>query len=68
MVEVGGGRLVALEFKASAAPVRRDARHLEWFRETEGERFAAGAILHTGPDVFSLGDRLLAIPISAIWE
>ena len=68
VVELEGGGLVGIEFKASAAPDPRDARHLQWLRDSEGERFAAGAVLHTGPDAFSLGDRLLAIPISAIWE
>jgi hypothetical protein len=28
----------------------------------------AGVVFHTGPRAFPLGDRIAALPISAIWE
>ncbi len=68
VIEVGGGQIMAVEFKAAAAPSPNDARHMAWLRDAIGDRFLAGALLHTGPDAFKLGDRLLAIPLCVIWE
>ncbi len=67
IAELPGGDVVALEVKATAAPDRRDARHLEWLRDRLGDRFLAGAVLHTGPRPFRLADRILALPICALW-
>jgi hypothetical protein len=44
-----------------------DARYLAWLRDELGDRFVAGAVFHTGPHAFPLGDRITALPISAIW-
>jgi len=30
------------------------------------QRFAAGAVVHTGPQVFELGERILAVPRSTM--
>lgn len=67
LVELAGGRVLAFEIKAAAAPTSHDARHLAWLRDSLGDAFVAGAVLHTGPRVYSLGDRLQAIPIACIW-
>jgi predicted AAA+ superfamily ATPase len=67
LAELPGGDLVGIEVKATAAPDRSDARHLEWLRDTLGERFRAGAVLHTGPRPFQLSDRVLALPICSLW-
>ncbi len=67
VIEFGGGRVAGIEIKASAAPNRSDAKHLEWLRDELGERFIAGVVLHTGPRVFGLADRIIAAPISTIW-
>lgn len=53
--------------KATAAPSRDDAKHLAWLRDQLGDRFVAGAVLHTGPARFTLGARIFAVPIAAIW-
>jgi predicted AAA+ superfamily ATPase len=65
--ELSANRLVAIEVKATASPGREDARHLAWLRDRLGDGFAAGAVLHTGPGRFQLGERLFALPISSIW-
>jgi hypothetical protein len=49
-------------------PTRADARHLEWLRERLGERFLAGAVLHTGPRPFRLSERICALPIATLWD
>lgn len=68
VADLGGGRVVALEVKAAAAPRAEDARHLRWLRDQLLDRFVAGVVLHTGPSAFALGDRLFALPISTLWE
>ena len=67
IAELGGGRVVGVEIKAAASVGPSDARHLSWLGETMQERFAGGVVLHTGRDTFELGDRILAVPISALW-
>lgn len=67
IAELGGGDVVAVEIKSSAAPDRADAKHLEWLRDLLGERFLAGAVLHTGPRPFELSKRIFALPIATIW-
>lgn len=68
VIEGAGGRIAAIEVKASSAVTARDARHLGWLRDAVGKAFCAGIVLHSGPDAFPLGERLWALPISALWE
>jgi predicted AAA+ superfamily ATPase len=67
LAELGGGRVIAIEVKASSAPKPSDARHLRWLRGELGDRFLCGVVFHTGPRAFALEDRILAAPIAAIW-
>ncbi len=67
LFEIGAGRVIGVEVKATSAPDSSAARHLSWLRDELGERFVAGIVLHTGPRTFSLGDRLTAAPISTLW-
>ena len=68
VAELSADRIVALEIKATAAPKATDARHLIWLRDRLGDRFLAGAVLHTGPRPFQLADRIFALPICSLWE
>lgn len=67
IIETASGLLIGIEIKASATVTSSDARHLAWLRDEIGDAFAAGIVLHTGPYVFPLGDRLVAAPVSALW-
>jgi predicted AAA+ superfamily ATPase len=67
LVEARDGNIIAVEVKATAAPSLADARHLEWLRERLGSTFAAGLVVHTGPQVFRLGERIIAVPIGSLW-
>ena len=67
VVELGGERVLGFEVKAAASVTPNDARHLAWLRDELGDRFVAGAVFHTGPLVFPLGERITAPPISTIW-
>jgi hypothetical protein len=64
--ELGTG-IVGMEIKATAAPTTGDAVHLRFLRDRLGDRFLGGAVLHTGPRAFVLSDRILALPICALW-
>ena len=67
IAELGGGRIVGIEIKATANVGRSDARHLAWLSEVMGDRFVAGVVLHTGRDTFDLADRIVAAPICTFW-
>lgn len=67
VAEGAGGKVVGIEVKASAAPGRYEARHLEWLRDGLGERFLGGVVLHTGPATYLLSERIQAVPISCLW-
>ena len=67
VIELSPGRVVGLEFKAGAAPDARDARHLRWFADEIGTDFAAGAVVHSGSQVYQLAERVWAIPMCALW-
>ena len=56
LAELAGGRLIAFEVKADAAPSADAARHLATVRDRYPEAFVAGIVLHTGPRTYLLGD------------
>jgi hypothetical protein len=66
LAELGAAKLVAFEVKAGAADLRA-ARHLVWLREELGDRFSRGVVFHTGPRAYELDDRIIALPICALW-
>ncbi|MCO1581528.1 DUF4143 domain-containing protein [Crossiella sp. SN42] len=68
LVELGAHRVIGIEIKATAAPKTDDAQHLTWLRDQLGEKFVHGVVLHTGPHIFPMGDRITAAPISTIWS
>lgn len=63
-----GQQVAGIEVKATATPRPRDARHLVYLRDRLGSRFALGVVLHTGGQRVVLGDRLIAVPVAALWE
>ena len=68
IADLGARGIIAIEIKALGAPRPAHARHLMWLRDSLGKQFAAGALLHTGPDRFTLSDRIEAVPLCALWE
>jgi predicted AAA+ superfamily ATPase len=68
LVEYGGGNVLGIEVKATAAPKTEDARHLMWLRDQLGDRFLGGLVLNTGPRPFPLSDRIVAAPIACLWS
>jgi predicted AAA+ superfamily ATPase len=68
VVEFADGRVLGIEVKATSTPSRHDARHLAWLRDQVGDQFVAGIVLHAGPSVSALDDRIVAAPISVLWS
>lgn len=68
VLETTDGRVVGLEVKAGQTPKADWFRWLARMRDTIGEQFVAGIALYAGHQVLPFGDRLLAAPISALWE
>jgi len=68
VLEAGDGRIVGLEVKAGETPKREWFRWLGQMRDALGDRFVVGVALYGGKSVLPFGDRLLAVPISALWE
>jgi uncharacterized protein len=68
LIEARDGQIIAIEIKASAAPSHADARHLEWLRDRLGARLTMGLLVHTGPRIFALSERILAVPIASLWS
>lgn len=62
------GIVAGVEVKLSASPAVRDARHLALLRDRLGARFTVGVVVHAGARSLPLGDRLWAVPVSALWR
>lgn len=62
-------RLVAgLEMKAAGMVTERDFKGLRFLRDKLAARFTAGIVLYTGTEPLPFGDRLWALPYSALWS
>ena len=68
VLEASDGRVVGIEVKAGQTPRTDWFRWLARMRDAIGEAFLGGIALYTGGNVLSFGERLLAVPITALWE
>jgi len=68
IVELGPKRVLAFEFKAGVAPDANDAKHILWLRDQLGRDFVGGAVIHSGPAIYELDDRVYAVPLCAVWS
>jgi uncharacterized protein len=62
-----GTRFVGVEVKATSSVGEGDYRGLKRLRELLGSRFHSGIVLYDGEHVLPFGERLLAVPLSALW-
>jgi uncharacterized protein len=67
LVVQSGARFAGMEIKATSSAGEGDFRGLKRMRELMGPRFHAGVLLYDGEHVLPFGERLLAVPISALW-
>lgn len=63
-----GGKVVAVEIKATTSPGRNTLNGLRWARERFGDRLHAGVLLHLGTESAARGDRLYTMPLSVLWD
>lgn len=62
------GQIAGIEIKLTSSPSARHARHLATMRDRLGGRFAVGLVIHAGQHSLPLGDKLWAVPVSALWR
>ena len=68
VMEDASGRLAAIEIKAAASVSRRDFSGIKSFAEATGDQFVQGAVLYTGDQVVSFGEKKAALPVSVLWD
>lgn len=68
VIEHRDGSVCAVEVKSGATVHGRDFRGLSYLKAKLGSRFKAGALLYTGADTVSFGDRLAAVPLTGLWS
>ena len=68
VLEGPGGRCAAIEVKATATPRMSDYDGLGRLAAALGDRFARGVLLYLGPRILPFGERLDALPLSALWQ
>ena len=62
-----GNRYAGLEIKAASSVREGDFSGLKRLRELLGPRFHSGLVLYDGEHALPFGERLLAVPLSALW-
>ncbi len=63
-----GTQHVGIEVKAASSVHEADFRGIKRLRELLGVRFHGGIVLYDGDHVLPFGERLLAVPLSALWS
>lgn len=61
-------RVVAIEVKAASTVRAEDFRGIRHLAERLGDDLLAGIVFYTGTQTLPFGDRLRAVPISALWQ
>jgi predicted AAA+ superfamily ATPase len=67
VIEDKDGSVAAIELKLGSSPTAKDFNGLTHLRDRLKSRFKAGIVLNTGPETLPFGDRLAAVPVSALW-
>ena len=69
LVLTRGRRTWGIEVKAASSLALRDGRGLRRLAAASGEDFQSGLLLYNGPDVLPMdGERILAAPLSSLWD
>jgi uncharacterized protein len=68
VLETPDGRIAAIEMKAAVDVDPSDFKPMAYLRNRLGERFACGVVIHCGREPGRWGDRLVSLPVSALWS
>lgn len=68
VLEAADGRVIGIEVKAGASVRSEDLAGLRHLERQLGSNFVAGFVLYSGQQTLPLGDRLRALPLSALWQ
>ena len=68
VLESNAGYIVGIEVKASSTVKSNDFRGLRKLLTIEPENFKIGVVLYDGTQILPFGDRMFAVPISAMWQ
>lgn len=68
VIETPDGRVVGVAVKAGATVRTEDLSGLRGLANALGERFIAGYVLYTGQQTLPFGDKILAVPLDALWR
>lgn len=68
VVERANGKNLGIEAKSTDSVDLKDFKGLITLRDALGENFIHGFVFYTGAPPLSFGDRLTALPISALWN
>jgi uncharacterized protein len=68
LLEDRRGRLVGIEIKAAGSVGARDLRGLRYLEREHPETFVQGVVLYGGEEVVPFSDRIVAVPIGALWN
>lgn len=67
ILERASGEVVAVEVKAAETVRREDFRGVQHLARRIGDQLVAGIVLYAGQHLLPFGERLRAMPISALW-
>ena len=68
VVEAANDAMLGLEVKAGATVYAQDFKGLRKLAAASGAKFKLGVVLYDGDRVVNFGERLVAAPISCLWE
>ncbi|MFA1672566.1 ATP-binding protein [Rhizobium mongolense] len=68
VIEDRRGRIVGIEVKAAATVSNSDFSGLRMLAEASGDLFVSGFVLYDHQNVIPFGERLYAVPFSALWR
>lgn len=68
ILEDADRNVAGIEVKASSTVRSEDFRGLTFLRDKLGSRLTSGVVLYTGANALPFGDRLWALPLSALWS
>lgn len=68
VLENRAGKIVGIEVKAAATVSSHDFKGLMEIRELQSKNFIKGIVFYTGQRTVAFGEKLLALPVSALWR